>query len=585
MGNPSAARSQRALSLNLALWLLAGCVALLGAVQLALVLPSAGDLWWLHLLLMVDFWVYVAAGILAWRRRPSNRMGPLIVVGGFAVYAASLANTGIPGLDVLGVIFATTVLAVTIHLLHAFPSGRLRGRASLMTVIAAYGVSLVLQAPLYLFDGAAPEPLVIADRPDLLMAGEWVQRAAGLAVAVATAVILARRLVRADPPHRRVLGPLFAYGMLAVLFIPARSTVIEPLLGLSPITSTALQFIVLAGVPIAFALGVLRGGFARTGELEELSAWLGDTGGARPALVDALRRVLGDDSVELVFWLQESERWVDGAGASTTLPDPGSGRSSVEILLAGERVGAIAYDAALIGDPAWVSAAGRVIAIAVERERLLTALLASQGALISSRARLVAAADRERRRIAGNLHDGLQVQLVLLALEAQQIANAAGSTDSTREHATALRKGIDSAAAELRRLVHEVMPSTLIERGLSAATEDLVDRMPVPTRLQLNVEDGAVPAWIESTAYFLVAEGLVNALKHSRAQSFAVRLEREDDLLLVEISDDGVGGASFEAGSGLRGLADRVDVVGGRLKLISAPGDGTRLMAELPCAS
>src|SRR5690606_25460336 len=228
MGNPSAARSQRARSLNLALWLLAGCVACLGAVQLALVLPSAGDLWWLHLLLMVDFWVYVAAGILAWRRRPSNRMGPLIVIGGFAVYAASLANTGIPGLEVLGVIFATAVLAVTIHLLHAFPSGRLRGRASLMTVIAAYGVSLVLQSPLYLFDGAAPEPLVIADRPDLLMAGEWVQRAAGLAVAVATAVILARRLARADPAHRRVLGPLFAYGMLAVLFIPARSTVIEP---------------------------------------------------------------------------------------------------------------------------------------------------------------------------------------------------------------------------------------------------------------------------------------------------------------------------------------------------------------------
>jgi signal transduction histidine kinase len=301
-------------------------------------------------------------------------------------------------------------------------------------------------------------------------------------------------------------------------------------------------------------------------------------------LVDALRRVLGDDSVDLVFWLQDSERWVDGAGTPTTLPEPVSGRSSVEVLLAGQRVGAIAYDAALIGDSELVTAAGRVIAIAVERERLLTELLASQAALIGSRARLVAAADRERRRIAGNLHDGLQVQLVLLALEAQQIANAAGSTDSTKEHATALRKGIDSAAAELRRLVHEVMPSTLIERGLSAATEDLVDRMPVPTRLQLKVEDGAVPPWIESTAYFLVAEGLVNALKHSRGQSFGVRLVREDDLLLVEISDDGVGGASFGAGSGLRGLADRVDVVGGRLKLHSAPGGGTRLRAELPCA-
>lgn len=151
------------------------------------------------------------------------------------------------------------------------------------------------------------------------------------------------------------------------------------------------------------------------------------------------------------------------------------------------------------------------------------------------------------------------------------------------ERATTLRKGIDSAAAELRRLVHDVMPSTLIERGVSAATEDLVDRMPVPTRLHLGITDGALPDSIESTAYFVVSEGLANALKHSRAGSFSVRLEREGDRLLIEVEDDGVGGATFTAAGGLRGLADRVEVAGGLLSLESDPGSGTRLRAELPC--
>jgi signal transduction histidine kinase len=202
--------------------------------------------------------------------------------------------------------------------------------------------------------------------------------------------------------------------------------------------------------------------------------------------------------------------------------------------------------------------------------------------LRTSRARLVAAADRERRRIAQNLHDGLQVQLVLLALEAQQVANASASAP-TRDRATSLRKGIDEAAADLRRLGHDVMPSTLMEQGLSAATEDLVDRIPVPTRLHLGITDGALPEAIESTAYFVVAEGLANALKHSRAGAFTVRIERRGDRLLVEVHDDGVGGASFGAGHGLRGLADRVEVVNGRLEMQSAVGRGTRLSAELPC--
>ncbi len=582
MVTPDGTRSPLPRSLGRALVLLAISALTLGAVQLALVLPTAGGAWWVHLLFILVFWVYVAAGLLAWWRRPSNRMGSLIVVGGLALFAGSLGNTGVPVLAAVGTVTATLVLAVAFHLLHAFPSGRLRSRASRVTVAAGYVVALVLQAPLYLFDPGAPVPLAVADRPDLLMLGVAVQRVGGIAVAAATTVLLARRLVRSDAAHRQVLGPVFGYGIAAVILIPASATLFEAVLGLPVVARAGLQALLLGGVPIAFALGVLRGGFARTGELEELGTWLGASGGARPALAAALRRALGDDSLDVVFWMPDTRTWADSDGVPVQLPPPGGERAGVEVEVGGRTVGAIVYDASLIADAELVRTAGRVIAIAMERERLTAELLASQDALRTSRARLVAAADRERRRIAQNLHDGLQVQLVLLALEAQQVANASTSTP-VQDRATSLRKGIDDAAADLRRLVHDVMPSTLIEQGLSAATEDLVDRIPVPTRLHLGITDGALPQAIESTAYFVVAEGLANALKHSGAAAFTVRIERRGDRLLVEVHDDGVGGASFSPGRGLRGLADRVEVVNGRLEMQSAVGRGTRLSAELPC--
>jgi signal transduction histidine kinase len=168
-------------------------------------------------------------------------------------------------------------------------------------------------------------------------------------------------------------------------------------------------------------------------------------------------------------------------------------------------------------------------------------------------------------------------------MKAGALAHAVGVPDPYREGATALRLGIDTAAGELRELVHAVMPSTLIEHGLSAATEDLVDRMPVPTRLELGVEDGSLPPMVESAAYFVLTEGLANALKHSRATECAVRLTCADDRLYIEVQDNGVGGAAFEDGTGLSGLSDRIDALGGALRIDSPPGSGTRLLVELPC--
>lgn len=579
------ARSPLVRSLSRGLLFVGAAGLVLIAAFLSLVLPRT-SIAWIYIVAAVVIGVFFAAGLLAWRLRPSNGIGPLIVFGGFAAYLGSLADTGVVALEVVSEVCATLVLAVTFHLLLAFPSGRLRGWFPRATVIGGYVVCLVLQAPLYLFNGQNEVPqLVVADRPDLVAWGLWVQRGAGLMVTVATAVVLAGRLAHSDATHRRVQIPLFGYGIFAVLFAPFGPLLIESTLGAPALTGVLLQFLVVGGIPIAFALSVLLGGFARTGELQELGAWLGAAGAARPELTKAVARTLGDDSARVLFWVGGRDAYVDSSGAPAAVPQGDPDRATEVVQIEGRRVGAIEYDSSLIADRRSVEAAGRVVAIAVDRERLTVELLASQRELRRSRARLMEAGELERRRIARDLHDGLQVQLVLLAMKAGALAHTEGASSSFRDGATELRKGIDGAAGELRDLVHAVMPSTLIEHGLSAAAEDLADRMPVPTTLELDIKDDALSPVVSSAAYFVVTEGLANALKHSHATACAVRLTTADGRLHIEVQDDGVGGVDTEHGTGLRGLGDRIDALGGLMWVESGPAGGTRVRVELPCAS
>ncbi|MCK0112209.1 histidine kinase [Ornithinimicrobium sp. F0845] len=573
-------------STHLALVLLVVAVAMIAVLELVLGLDGATEPWHPVLFQLVAA-VYLGAGVLAWWWRPSNRLGLIMVVGCGALLLGALGFTTVPVLIAVSTVGATMILAVMVHLLHAFPSGRLRGRLSRWTVLGGYAVSLVLQAPQYLF-APAPPPyhlLGVADRPALVTTGLFVQAAAGAVVMVVTTVLLVRRLRAADPPRRRVLAPLYSYGVVAVLFIPVSANVIRPLLDVPPETIGTAQLAVIGGVPLAFCLGLLRGGFARTGEVEELGAWLGGTGTARTTLVEALSRTLGDPTLQLVFWVPDTREYVDASGQPVDLPSVDGDRDVVTVDLDGRRVGAIVYDATLLGDPEPVRAAGRVIALAVDRERLTAQLRAGEQALRLSRERLVEAGDLERRRIAQNLHDGVQAELVVLGLDAQRIAADPAATPATVQAATALRAGIDVTAGELRRFVYGVMPAPLLERGLAAAAEDLVDHLPLRTRLEVSVDGQHLSSAVESTAYFVLAEGLTNAVRHAQARELAVRLAASDGTLLVEVGDDGVGGAHLNSGLGLRSLADRVDVLGGRLRLDSPAGGGTRLTAELPCAS
>ncbi|MGR7027169.1 ATP-binding protein [Geodermatophilus sp. URMC 62] len=573
----------RALMVSLALIGVLGVV--VAGIETALFAEQDTGPWWLLASFPAGGLVHLAAGLEAWRRRPSNRTGPIMVLGALTWFVVALANTGTPALVAVGVVLATTPLAVVVWLLHAFPSGRLRSRTSRLTVVGGFVVSLVLQVPGYLFDrGASPGGMLsVAHRVDLSLAGTWLQRGAGMAVMLVTAGVLAGRLRTATPGQRRVLLPLYAYGILAVLATPL-GPLLGPSAGLSAVQVAGLQIVLLAGVPVAFAAAVLRGGFARTAGIQELSAWLASSAATPDLLAGALGRALGDPSLQVVYASRDGRALVDGDGAAFDASALGEHRDLVDIELGSRRIGAIVYDTTAVDDTELARGAGQVAALAIDHDRLTAELRASHADLQQSRARLVEAGDRARQHIAQDLHDGLQVELVLLAVEAQQLARVDGPADLPAA-ATRLRIGIDGAARHLREVAHAVMPAALIERGLTAAVEDLADRVPLPTRLLLVGGDGRLPATVERTAYFVVAEALTNAVKHAAAETLTVTLAREPTRLLIGVTDDGVGGATPEGGVGLHGLADRVDALGGRFTLESPAGGGTRLRVELPCGS
>ncbi len=524
--------------------------------------------------------IYVGTGLIAWRRRPQSAMGPLITAGGSVFFLVSLANVDIPILVAVGEITATVPLAHLVHLLLAFPSGRLVAPINRAVTISGYVVCVALQAPLYLFSGEGPpfDLLSVGNRPDLVAAGRTVQAVCGLTVMLATSAILVQRLRRAPPLKRRVLLPLDTYGIVAAMFVPVSAAILHPR-AISPLVLVVVQQVLFAGVPVAFAASVLRGGFARTADVEDLASWLGAVADTRPPIQWALSQALGDPSVEVRF--PEVGHTVRGLPHSRD--DGRSGRGVVDVKIAGRLVAQIDYDATLHPDVEPVAAAGRVAALALDRERLLAELVERTQELGQSRTRLVETEDRERRRIAQDLHDGIQVQLVLLSLRAAQLAETDGANRAVIAGAHHMRIELDTAAAELRRLVHGLMPALLIERGLFAAAEDLVDLMPTETSLDVRGSDRELSGPVESTAYFVVAEALTNVVKHARASRARVDLTRMDGFLRVEVADDGRGGARLGYGHGLRGLADRLDVLGGTLRVDSEADKGTRVIAEVPC--
>jgi signal transduction histidine kinase len=296
---------------------------------------------------------------------------------------------------------------------------------------------------------------------------------------------------------------------------------------------------------------------------------------------EMLAESLGDHSVAIAYWLPDREMFVDESGTRVELPDPASGRAWTAVERDGRRVAAIVHDAALDTTSELVQAAAAAASLALDNERLKADLRARLEELRESRLRIVEATDQARRRIERNLHDGAQQQLVALALELRLLKSRAEAGDDVAPLIDGLTERLNSALADLRELARGIHPSILTDRGLEPAIRALADRSPVPVDADVEIDE-RLPAPVEAAAYFLVAEALTNAAKHSGASVVSVDVRRANGTVFVDVADDGIGGVDIESGGGLRGLQDRVAAVDGELTIDSPAGGGTRVRARIP---
>jgi signal transduction histidine kinase len=307
-----------------------------------------------------------------------------------------------------------------------------------------------------------------------------------------------------------------------------------------------------------------------------LASRVGPSGPVREMLAESL----GDSSVAIVYWLADREAFVDEAGRPVVLPEPGSGRAWTAVEQDGRRVAAIVHDAALDTSAELVHAAAAASSLAIDNERLKADLRARVEDLRVSRLRIVEAADEARRRIERDLHDGAQQQLLALALELRVLRSSISDPEAG-PLVDGLAVRLDAALSELRELARGIHPAILTRSGLEPAIDALAARAPVPVRVDVAVDGRLTPA-VEAAAYFVVAEALTNVARYSHAPEARVELRRDGEAIVVLVADDGVGGVDLNAGSGLRGLQDRLAVVDGVLVIDSPPGAGTRLEARIP---
>jgi signal transduction histidine kinase len=526
-----------------------------------------------------------AIGLVQHLRRPANRLGSLMLLFGFVWIAGRWIYVNPSLLYTIGLFLGAVFFAVLGHVLLAFPGGRLEGRLARLLVTAGYLDTIVVVGVGNLFyDSGARDPgnLALVDANAALAdALKNVARGVGITLFVAVLIILAQRWRRATPRWRHSFGLVFWAGFAAAL-----SSAIS-ILSRAPYRSIgwvdAVSYVIVAAVPLALTLDLLRGTLGR-GAVAELVVELRDTR-APGHLRDALARALHDPMLSLAYWLPEQRRYVDVEGRPVDLPPDRSDVTTTIVEREGRPVAALVHDATLRDEPELVQAVGAAAGLALENERLQADLRARLSELRASRARMVEATDAERRRLERNLHDGTQQRLVSISMAlALAESKLTSDPDCARGILEEARSGLAAALQELRELSQGIHPAVLTERGLEPALRELVYLAPIPIELDV-VRDERLPEPVEAAAYYVVAEALANVAKYASAGAVSVTVQRRDGIAVVEVADDGSGGADPAGGSGLRGLSDRIEALGGKLVLESPPGVGTRLTAEIPCAS
>jgi signal transduction histidine kinase len=539
---------------------------------------------------------------LYWRhKRPNNRLGLMMIALGLAAIPYILESTSPPALFTIGTMSEAVIIPMALAIVLAFPTGRLDGPAERLIIAAAV---LGFTAPYLVWLLVSPDQLI----PRLSLSGcrvlcphdpfaiwatpAWYPRsvdylrAALIAVDLATAGLLVWKFVTGTPPRRRALA---IGGPIALLYMLAQVTyqtlqLRNPHFGGATSQSLSGPFQwVIAACRAAPWYGFLFALIAAELFAGRVLRSVVRSSVGRPSLRELegmLREPLGDPGLRLGFWRSDTADWAGHDGAP--LEPPGPGQTLTEVDRDGRPAAVIVHDKQLSEDPELLQAAGAAALLAQENAELEAAWQRSLRELTDSRARLTSAAERERRKLERDLHDGAQQRLVAASISLT-LADEAGSERELQDRIADSRTEIEQALIELRTISHGIYPTALARAGLNRAFDWLAARYTRLTVTEATV--GRFAPEIELAVYYCGLEAVQNASKHAGPTArIWIRLYVEADQLHLEVRDNGRGFDVDTAreGIGLQNMRDRLGAVGGRAEVISHPGNGTLVTASAP---
>lgn len=521
-------------------------------------------------------------------RQPANHLWKVILAWTAAGSFLALSYLPIeprPLIEVPRYIFGDLWAAVFIHLIVVYPAGRFARALDRQFVITAYVVAVGTRV---LFLVVSPEDCwPICGNPIAWFRSEAAYGAlqiASLALAAMLMAVSLRILVAhwrgAGPSGRRQISPMLVAAPIWLVTVFAgyfADAFLDEAARDFTHQANLLSWIQQLVIPLAILIGALRSSLAR-GNVADLALELGH-GVPLGSLQRVLARTIRDPSLVLAFPAPAGNGYVDADGRPVA--ESPRGRTWSPITRAdGEVLAILDHDPALLDEDAgMVEAVGSLARMALENERLAAQVRAQLEEVRASRERLAEAGDAERRRIERDLHDGAQQRLVALALRLQ---TARGDHPEAAALLDAATDELQAAVADVRGFARGLHPTILTDLGLAAAVDALAERSVIPIRVDIPAT--RFPDAVEATTYFVVAEAITNVTRYAGARSATVSTSVEGDRVVTTVSDDGRGGADPTRGSGLKGLADRVEAARGRLDVRSPQGGGTTVIVDLPIA-
>ena len=498
-------------------------------------------------------WTFIGCGLIALSRRPESRSGVLMAVTGFTWFIGNFADVRFGAVAWLAAHGVFVHRGPLVHLILAYPSGRISTKLTRVAVVTGYAAAL-----------ASPV---------------WTSEVLAMALTALLVAVSAHEYSRATGRFRRAhaLSLLAAAGFGAVVAASAAARLWLPAAEVS-VPSLLTYAVVLCTIAVGLFAGLISAPLDQAA-VTDLVVELGEARAG--TLRGELAKALGDPSLEVGYWLRESGEFVDAEGRVLSLPDPDSDsdRSLTVVEREGRPIAVLVHDRAVLEEPGLVDAVTSAARLAASNARLQAEVQTRVAELTASRRRILEAADEERSRLGRRLHDGAERVLVELGQTLRR-SRLDTSQERTREQIARAERELERTLDDLRRLAQGLHPQILSDEGLASAVARLVEGHPTP--VEIEIASHGIPPRVAAAAYFVCAEALANVAKHAAASRVTVAVGSDHGRVTVGVEDDGVGGADPALGSGLRGLADRIETLGGTLQVDSLPGHGTRLAAEIP---